>query len=80
MVLKHKHFEYEVEESHFVVSLTIEYGNHIIESGKIKVKQNYGKNALQSSISIAEGVAIRRLKKKLEENKSNEIQSEKEEK
>ena len=58
-------------DTHHIIELDACYGDLTIGSGKIKVKFDYGTNPLQSAITIAENVAMKRLIKRLNQNASN---------
>ena len=56
-------------EDRFLVALDATYGDLTV-SAESDVKKSYGPNPLQSAITIAQNIAIKRLRKRLKEKKS----------
>ena len=69
-IIKYDDLDWKSTETHWHVSLKARCGPYEAESGTIKVKLDYGSNSLMSSITIAQNVARKRLRKQIEGDKN----------
>ena len=70
MIVRYENAEWENDDKYWYVSLDAVCGKYRASSGTIKVKLDYGSNSIQSSLTIAQNVARKRLRKMIEGDKN----------